>query len=240
MPSLQPYNTITESKHCKLSWSVTYEDAFGPIFTENRYKCPSIASVKSRRSHASQEPLIVPAPYDRLHGQRGADPMVGARGSLKTPAQDYEQQLLAATQEHKTTIASYGCDLLPNAKRLDEHRYSNLFWAIRELHNQTCLDSGEVSEFVDIRRPWTADWRFTIANRGEDSTCEWFYETGNVAEALHYYCFYTGLGVGENSGGIEAVSWGKSEEKKGDVRWCMRYSERGWEEPLFEKYCLGI
>jgi len=104
--------------------------------------------------------------------------------------------------------------------------------------NQTCLEPGEAREFVDIRLAWSADWRFVAVNRGEEQSCEWYQELANVAEALHYVCYFSelGTGLGERNGGIEALAWGKKE----GMRWCLRYSQRGWGEKVWEEKCLGI
>ncbi|KAA8906637.1 hypothetical protein FN846DRAFT_948188 [Sphaerosporella brunnea] len=164
--------------------------------------------------------------------------MIASRGSVEPVAKAYERALLQAHQ--KLTIPIYGCGLLPDPARLDSNKFSNLFWAMRQMTNQTCVDPGEAKEFSDIRMPWTADWRFAVVNRGDVRQCEWWQELANVAEALHYVCYFSevGEGVGERSSGTEALAWGR--KKEGDLRWCMRYSKRGWEEDLFERQCLGV
>lgn len=151
---------------------------------------------------------------------------------------DYDQQVQASSSKH--TITEYGCSPLEGAKALPRDKYSNLFWAMGQLTNQSCLDPGEAVEYVDFRRDWTADWRFTNVNRGEGRVCDWYGELANVARALHYFCFHT-LGKSaddEFSGGEEILAFGKN--KAEGQQWCVRYSKKGWKSAEFEEKCLGI
>jgi hypothetical protein len=237
-PTLPAFTAADKTTYCNHTTSITYRDPWGPIFTEHSYHCDFPPSNHDGSDHSTQTPLIVPAPYSSVAGQRGADPQIVSRGTVEPVLTSYQRALLQAHQ--KLTIPEYGCGLLPHPKKLDDNKYSNLFWAMRQLTNQTCVEPGEAKEFSDVRMPWTADWRFAVVNRGDKIRCEWWQELANVAEALHYVCYFSeiGAGVGERSGGIEALAWGRGQEE--GLRWCMRYSERGWGEDLFEEECLGI
>ncbi|KAF8243819.1 hypothetical protein K440DRAFT_611439 [Wilcoxina mikolae CBS 423.85] len=233
--SLPPFPTTNSTTYCNLTTSITYEDPWGPIFTEHAYTCTFPSSSPSLPSQY-ETPLTVPAPYSHPAGQLGSDPMIASRGTVEPLTTTYHRLVLQSSQ--KLTIPSYGCSILPHPARLSEGRYSNLFWGMRQLTNQSCLLPGEAREFVDVPQPWTADWRFSVANRGGERVCEWWQELANVAEALHYVCYYSelGTGLGERSGGVEAVAWGQL----GEVRWCLRYSPRGWGEGVWEERCLGV
>lgn len=151
----------------------------------------------------------------------------------------YTQLLQSSLSKH--SIEEYGCVPLENSVPLSRNKYSNLFWAISQLTNQSCLDPNEVVEYVDFHRDWTADWRFTNVNRGEKRICDWYAELANIARALHYFCFHT-LGrpvEDEFSGGDEILAYGRDKEEK-TQQWCMRYSKKGWKSAEFEEKCLGI
>lgn len=232
-----PAFTAAESSRCKLTSSVTYNDPWGPLFVENRYAC-SLSKSLPRFSTNSPKPFRVPAPYDHPAGDHGGDDRVGMTGCMITDQVDYDQQVQASSSKH--TITEYGCSPLEGAKALPRDKYSNLFWAMGQLTNQSCLDPGEAVEYVDFRRDWTADWRFTNVNHGEERVCDWYGELANVARALHYFCFHT-LGKStddEFSGGEEILAFGKNKDE--GQQWCVRYSKKGWKSAEFEEKCLGI
>ena len=77
-------------------------------------------------------------------------------------------------------------------------------------------------------------------NRGERRWCEWLTEVAGAGEAVHLGCVHAGLGVGEVSGGREALGSAEGGRGTEGVRWCVRYSERGWGEGEFEERCLGV
>jgi len=237
-PSLPPFSATNSTSYCNRTATISYSDGWGPVFVEHSYACdfPSRSSVVT--DNELQSPLTVPAPYSHIAGQRGADRMVASRGTIEPVEVSFQRMLLQAKQ--KITIPNYGCHLLPSPEHLDEGKYSNLFWGMRQLNNQSCVLPGEVKEFTDVRKAWTADWRFIVANKGDEKRCDWWQEISNIAEALHYVCYFSGLGSSnsERSGGIEAVGWGA--EKGMGLRWCMRYSKRGWGEDVFEEHCLGV
>lgn len=230
--------------HCKLTATHEYHDDFGPLFLENRYACtfphsPSTHPPKTL-SESTWGPIRLPPPWDHPAGSQAGDPRVAERGSIISEAVDYAQQLRGSQQKHQ--IVSYGCEYLPDAQRLPQNKYSNLFWGVSQLANQTCLAPGEVVEFVDYRRPWTPDWRFTNVNRGKETICDWYTELANVGRALHYFCYHT-LGRPENeefSGGEEIVAFGRDSDERRGQRWCLRYSKKGWGEKVFGKECLGV
>ncbi|PWW73963.1 hypothetical protein C7212DRAFT_299309 [Tuber magnatum] len=229
--------------YCTLAGTHTYRDNFGPLFIENRYTCafpPSYRRPPSR-IHADRTwgPIRLPPPWDHPAGSQAGDSRVAERGSITSEAVDYEQQLHGSQQKHQ--IVSYGCEYLPDPQRLPRSMYSNLFWGVSQLANQTCLAPGEMVEFMDYRRPWTADWRFTNLNRGEGTICDWYTELANVGRALHYFCYHM-LGRPENeefSGGEEIVAFGRDSDQHRGQRWCLRYSKKGWGERLFDEECLG-
>ena len=161
------------------------------------------------------------------------------------------------------TIEHYGCSLLPGAKQLDPNRFSNLFWGMRQLTNQSCIEPQEAREYVDAVADFSADWRFVVVNTnplpsppgevGVEGTrgrvCEWWTELANIAEALHFVCVYSEIGTGlePRNGGAEAVAWGiggkdgeGGESGRGRVRWCLRYSRRGWDDDVWRRFCLGV
>jgi hypothetical protein len=226
-----------DTTRCKRTTSLTYHDEYGPLFRESRYSC-DLPSTLVPPPPPEKQPITAPAPYSHVSGQRGVDNMIGERGTLISERDLFSVMLLQAQQ--KRTIPAFGCDLFPDPQPLDEQRYSNLFWGMQQLMNQTCLDPGEVAEYIDPDTEWGADWRFTVANRGGKRECEWWQEVANVAEALHLYCFFRDLGVGERSGGIEAVSWGAADERGEGLRWCLRYGKRGWGEKVWQERCLGV
>lgn len=232
-----PAFTTAESSRCRLTSSVTYHDPWGPLFVENRYTC-SFPKSPPRFPTTPPKPFRVPTPYNHPAGDHGGDDRVGMTGSMITDQVDYDQQVQSSSSRH--TITEYGCSPLESAEALPRDKYSNLFWAMGQLTNQSCLDPGEAAEYVDFRRDWTADWRFTNVNRGEERVCDWYGELANVAKALHYFCFHT-LGKSaddEYSGGEEILAFGKDKDES--QRWCVRYSKRGWKSAEFEGKCLGI
>lgn len=234
---LPQFTAATESPRCQLTSSVTYHDEYGPLFAENRYTC-SFPSSPSRFYKNSPKPFRVPAPYSHPAGDRASDDRIGRTGSVITDQVDYDQQIQASSSKH--TITEYGCTPLEGGTLLSRDKYSNLFWAMGQLTNQSCLEPGEAAEYVDFRRDWTADWRFTNVNRGEARVCDWYSELANVAKALHYFCFHT-LGRpsdDEFSGGEEILAFGKDRDER--QQWCMRYSKKGWKSAEFEEKCLGI
>ncbi|KAH8149616.1 uncharacterized protein LAJ45_06247 [Morchella importuna] len=235
----------SSSSHCKLTYTVTYHDTWGPLFTENRYTCDF-----SKSSHhadtdtdtptsTTPAPFRVPAPYSHPAGNHTTDPRIAPAPPRPIT---YTQHLQSSLSKH--TITRYGCTPLPSSKPLSRNKYSNLFWGIQQLSNQSCLAPGEAAEFVDLSdRDWTADWRFTSVNRGDSKACDWYGELANIARALHYFCFHT-LGRAaeeEFSGGEEIVAYGRGQEAEGEgsMRWCMRYSKKGWGVGVFEEKCLG-
>ena len=239
--ALASFAPSSKTPHCTLLTTTTFTDDYGPILTEHHYTCNLTSLLPSTPSPPA---ITAPAPFSHISGQLGSDSAVNplGRGSIKPLESAFDQQLLSAQQ--KRTIHNYGCSLLPDAEPLPKDVYSNLFWGMRELKNQSCIEPGEAKEWTDIERGWSADWRLVAVNRGEKRECEWYQELANVGEALHYYCFFTGgLGVEESGGGMEALAWGgdeKGEKGEGGLRWCMRYSERGWGEDVFEDHCLGV
>ncbi|KAG0129652.1 hypothetical protein HOY82DRAFT_563806 [Tuber indicum] len=234
--------------YCKLTGTYTYHDNLGPLFVEHRYTCdfppsPSISrSPAPSKSHSDHTwgPIRLPPPWDHPAGSQAGDARVAERGSIISEAVDYAQQLRGSQQKHQ--IVSYGCEYLPDSRPLPQNKYSNLFWGVSQLFNQTCLAPGEMVEFVDYRRPWTADWRFTNLNRGERSICDWYTEMANVGRALHYFCYHTlgRSGDEEFSGGEEIVAFGRDSNERRGQRWCLRYSKKGWGEKLFDEECLGV
>ena len=240
-PALLPFVTQDASKYCKHTGTIPYHDQWGPMFIENAYICsfPAAAGLTVQpgapRTRPLTRPLLIKNPD--MRAPDNVDPAIASLGTLEPIAVANERARQQAAAP-KLTIPAYGCALLPEPARLSSELYSNLFWAMRQLTNQTCLDPGEAKEFVDIRRTWTADWRFVVVNRGAARRCEWWQDVANVAEALHYVCYYSELGVGlqERSGGQEAVSWGVGE----GLRWCLRYSSRGWGDDAWEEKCLGV
>jgi len=235
--------------YCKLTATHEYHDNFGPLFLEHRYACtfPPSPSVSRHHHHPPPRtysdriwgPIRLPPPWDHPAGSQAGDARVAERGGIISEAVDYMQQLRGSQQKHQ--IVSYGCEYLSDAQRLPQNKYSNLFWGVSQLTNQTCLAPGEAVEFVDYHRPWTADWRFTNVNRGKETICDWYTEIANIGRALHYFCFHT-LGRSENeefSGGEEIVAFGRDSDERRGQRWCLRYSKKGWGEKLFSKECLG-
>ncbi|KAI5850316.1 hypothetical protein DFP73DRAFT_524076 [Morchella snyderi] len=233
---------------CKLAYTVTYYNTWSPIFIENRYTCDFSKSPHHTATPTSTDtppPLHIPAPFSHPAGNHTADPRIAP-----APPQPltYAQQRTAST---KRTITHYGCVPLPHRQPLPRDRHTNLFWGIQQLPNQSCLAPGEVSEFTDLQdRDWgAADWRFTSANRGHTRVCDWYTELANVARALHYFCFHT-LGrpaEAEFGGGDEIIAYGRGQQEAagdgvgmGGMRWCMRYSEKGWGLGVFEEKCLGL
>ena len=245
---------LSASDVCRRTGTVVYQDPWGPIFTENTYKCSLPPSSSSSSSTAS-------LPRQELLPSRRRSPT----------QQQQQQQPLQARSPAKTTIKHYGCSLLPGAKQLDPSRYSNLFWGMRQLTNQSCIEPQEAREYVDAVTDWSADWRFVVVNtnplpsppgegagegegeggRARGRVCEWWTELANIAEALHFVCVYSeiGTGLGESNGGVEAVAWGfgvggrdggGGESGEGGVRWCLRYSRRGWDDDVWRRFCLGI
>ncbi|RPA92198.1 hypothetical protein L873DRAFT_1710937 [Choiromyces venosus 120613-1] len=231
--------------YCTLTRTHTYYDNFGPLFVEHRYTCSFPTSHRPIKAHSSSSertwgPIRLPAPWDHPAGSQSGDPRVASRGSIISEEEDYTQQLHASQQKHQ--VVSYGCEYLPSPKHLPRNKYSNLFWGVSQLANQTCLMPGEMVEFVDYKRPWTADWRFTNVNRGEGEICDWYTELANIGRALHYYCYHT-LGRPEDeeySGGEEIIAFGRDSDERRGQRWCLRYSKKGWGEKLFDEECLGI
>jgi len=235
--------------YCKLTATHEYHDNFGPLFLEHRYACtfPPSPSVSRHHHHPPPRtysdriwgPIRLPPPWDHPAGSQAGDARVAERGGIISEAVDYMQQLRGSQQKHQ--IVSYGCEYLSDAQQLPQNKYSNLFWGVSQLANQTCLAPGEAVEFVDYHRPWTADWRFTNVNRGKETICDWYTEMANIGRALHYFCFHT-LGRSENeefSGGEEIVAFGRDSDERRGQRWCLRYSKKGWGEKLFSKECLG-
>ncbi|CUS12755.1 unnamed protein product [Tuber aestivum] len=230
--------------YCTLTGTHTYHDNFGPLFVENRYACtfpPSHRPPPARiYADSTWGPIRLPPPWDHPAGSQAGDARVAERGTVISEAVDYARQLRDSQQKHQ--IVSYGCGYLPNARRLPHSMYSNLFWGVSQLANQTCLAPGGMVEFVDYHRPWTADWRFTNLNRGEETICDWYTELANVGRALHYFCYHTlgRPGNEEFSGGEEIVAFGRDSDERRGQRWCLRYSKKGWGEKLFDEECLGL
>lgn len=228
--------TAAEPSRCHLQSSITYFDQWGPLFTENRYSCSFSGS--SPQPTNPLESFRVPAPYDHPAGDQGSDYRVVQTGAMISEEDAYNQLLQSSLTKH--SVIDYGCTPLEDSKPLSRNKYSNLFWAMGQLTNQSCLDPGEAVEYVDFRRDWTADWRFTNVNRGKIRICDWYAELSNVAKALHYFCFHT-LGRSaddEYSGGEEIVAFGRDKDQS--QLWCMRYSKKGWNSVEFEHKCLGI
>lgn len=165
------------------------------------------------------------------------------RGTLISEEEAYERALRESLDKHQ--IVNYGCAFLPDARRLSPGKYSNLFWGLNQMVNQSCIQPGEVAEFIDYEKTWTAGWRFTNVNRGKEPICDWYTEMSNVAQALHFFCYHTlngGLGYDAQdlSGGSEILAYGRDKDEKRNQWWCLRYSKRGWGEDVFDEKCLGV
>ncbi|KAL7267127.1 hypothetical protein RUND412_010300 [Rhizina undulata] len=222
--------------YCNITKIVTYEDRWGPLFTEKTYSCDFPESPRSSSSSPGPAPFRAPAPFSHPAGKRYGDERVAERGSLDYDDEALHREYRAQISKHQ--IHDYGCTSLPNPKHLNKDKYSNLFWGLGQLWNQSCLQPNTMVEYVDVKKSWTARWRLTNVNRGDEEICDWYSELGNVAAALHYFCFHTrGLPEREErSGGFEILAHGR----EGGQRWCVRYSKRGMDEREFEDKCLGI
>jgi len=240
----------TQSPRCDFTSSVTYSDQWGPLFTENRYTCgfdsTSAPAIRPGQSRAEAEwgPIRFPLPWSHPGGSRGGDPRVAERGTLISEEEEYERAVRNAAQD-KHQIVDYGCAFLPDARQLSPGRYSNLFWGLAQMVNQTCLQPGEVAELIDYEKTWTAGWRFTNVNRGKKPICDWYTELSNVAQALHYFCYHTlnggfGYDAQDTSGGSEILAYGRDKDEERNQWWCLRYSKRGWGENVFDEKCLGV
>ncbi|CCX16684.1 Similar to hypothetical protein [Tuber melanosporum Mel28]; acc. no. XP_002835822 [Pyronema omphalodes CBS 100304] len=239
-PALPPFPASAETPFCNRTSTLTYTYTYGPLFVEHSFVCNFEASPASSASSSELaldlEPLSIPAPFSHPGGQRGSDPDIISLGRIESEAESY-QRMIQESITPKTQIPHYGCDLFTPSHRLPIDKWSNLFWGLRSLTNVTCINPGEVREYTDIQRDWTADWRLVVSNRGKDRECFWWTELANIGEALHYVCYFSELGTGlrDQTGGREAVAWGRRD----DLRFCVRYSEKGWGQDIWRERCLG-
>ncbi|KAF8420785.1 hypothetical protein EV426DRAFT_610727 [Tirmania nivea] len=221
--------TDRPSKHCKFLSTVTYHGDWGPLFVENSYACDLPPLRPHKPTPAYPILPIQPYPHPRpkkTHRQHPSLPPA-IRGRLPT---------------EKHQIISYGCATPPHASPLDQTKGSTLLYSIPQLTNQSCIPPGHLREYKEYHRPWSADWAFTNFNRGEEEICDWYWELGQVVNALHMYC-ENSVERGEVDGKLrEAFAYGRDREREesGGQLWCLRYSKKGWGEKVFGEKCLGL
>ncbi|KAI5843776.1 hypothetical protein BZA05DRAFT_410606 [Tricharina praecox] len=224
VPTLAGPLPINSTSYCNRTSTVTYGARWDPLFTENDYTC----------EFPPRSPLALLAPHSSATaGQHGAD------GTLETSAVKRLQQLVLQPKP-KRRVPSYGCTLLPSPAHMNFENGCGLIPSMRRMSNRTCILPDEVQESAAWRWRGMDDWRFVVVNRGEEEWCEWWQEIANIAHALHYVCIFSGVMSSHpgKDGTVEAIAWGADEEK--GLRWCLRYSERGWGEQLFDELCLGV
>lgn len=220
-----------KNKHCKLVSSVTYQDSWGPLFTENDYECdlPLLSSHTPKRRY--EIPILKVTPYDF--------PQHPKSNAQKESLLD----LTSTLPKDKHQIISYGCAALPDPQPLDPTKLSSLFYTIPQLTNQSCILPGHLKEYKEVHKPWNARWAFTNYNRGKEMICDWYQELAQVGNALDKYCEHS-LERKEVEGKLgEILAYGRDrerEEEGGAQLWCVRYSTRGWKEKAFEEKCLGV
>lgn len=148
----------------------------------------------------------------------------------------------------KHTLHSATCLFLQPYHQLPHGRVVSIVLpAISRLENQTCLDPGEAMEYSQMKSSWSSDWRMIVVNRGGERACEWTQDVANIGEALHGMCGFVGVGGRAFGGGeVEGVGSGVGGRKRASDdpgtegwRWCLRFSERGWGEEVFEDGCFG-
>ena len=226
------------SKYCKLFYSVTYHDAWGPLLVEDSYKC-DFTSTDSEQQQQQQQQL-----FDE------EEPVLQSR-RLTTKRQgggdDSGDEDTSSEGNHlprnKHQITSFGCLPLSDGEPIDLTRDSNLLFALSELTNQSCLPPGHLREYREYSVPWGSHWAFTNINRGSEVICDWYEELSNVAKALNLYCtnsFERPDGGDESL--MEMLAYGRDREREaiGGQHWCLRYSDRGWGSSGFDEKCLGV
>ena len=244
------------SKFCKLFYSVTYHDMWGPLFIEDSYKCnftsdSSAASVEPEQqllgtagSGGGEEPVLQSRRLTtNLHGGDDGEED-GGDENTSSPSSSSSSSSLPGNHlpRNKHQIISFGCLPLPDAEPIDLTRDSTLLYTLPYLTNQSCLPPGHLREYRDYPRPWEARWAFTNINRGSEVICDWYEELGNVAKALNLYCANSFERPGDDESLVEMLAYGRDREREaiGGQHWCLRYSDRGWESSGFDEKCLGV
>ncbi|KAF8433615.1 hypothetical protein BGX38DRAFT_1101760 [Terfezia claveryi] len=229
--SLSADTTGHRSKHCKLLSSVTYYDPWGPLFVENSYAC-DLGPLHPHKPTAAY-PILPIQPYPTPH------PRAQKPRQQRLPLPPTVRGRLP-TEKHQ--IISYGCATPPHASPLDQSKVSSLLYSLPQLTNQSCIPPGQLREYKEYHQPWGADWAFTNFNRGEEEICDWYWELGQVANALHMYCEHSFERKQVDGKLTEVFAYGRDREREesGGQLWCLRYSKKGWEEKLFGEKCLGM
>lgn len=242
------YNGVDHThKYCKLFYSVTYHDMWGPLFVEDSYKCDftaqysseSVMSVGEKGQdggvYTDVEPVLQSRRFIKSHRHK-------ARYEDNDDDDDNAEKISSSLPKDKHQIINFGCLPLPDAELIDITRDSTLLAVLPEITNQSCLPPDHLREYREYPRSWMAHWAFTNINRGKETICDWYSELSMVAKALNLYCESSFERHSDGESLREVLAYGRDREREatGGQRWCLRYSDKGWGYPGFDEKCLGV